>query len=146
MDPRSPAAVRGLVVLEDVNTVFWVTGNLIAASIFVSGLAFAIIYPILFNPSLTTAGKYIWRAIFSVGGFGFLAVVGTFVDGRVEWFELPPDVDWWRPAIRLVIYGIIAYTFWSLVALLFVRRFHPERLRTAPEDTLNVKPRHIGKP
>lgn len=130
--------------IHNINTFLWVSGNLVAASIFVSALVFAIAYPILFNPGLTTAGKLIWRAIFSVGGFGFLAVIGTFIDGRVEWFELPPDVDPWRPLVRVVIYGFIAYTFGSLVVLLFLRRFAPERLRTAPE-TLNVEPRDLHR-
>lgn len=119
--------------LTTVNTVLWVAGNLIGLSIFLSALIFALAYPILFNPALTTAGKRIWRAIFSVGGFGLLAVIGTFIDGRVPWTEMPADVDAWRPIVRIVIYGFIGYSYASLVGLLVLRRFFPNRIKITPE-------------
>ena len=131
------------------NTFFWVAGNLVAASVFVSSLLFSVLYPILFNPSLTSAGKLIWRAILSIAGFGLLVVTGLFIDGQVEWWQMPADIAWWRPVTRLAVYLLIAYTFASLVWLLIARRFWPHTLRTAPplpdEDTLNVKPRDLRR-
>lgn len=131
------------------NTFVWVLGNIIAFTVFIAALVFAVLYPILFDVNLTTAGRMIWRAILSVAGFGFLVVLGIFVDGRAEWFEFPDSVAWWRPLVRLIIYGFIGYTFTSLVVLLLVRRFKPGILKTAPtgvfEDTLNVRPRPLRR-
>jgi hypothetical protein len=120
-------------ILLGLNTVLWVVGNVVALSIFLSALLFAIVYPILFNPSLTTAGKLIWRAIFSVGGFGLLAVIGIFIDGRVPWNEMPDDVDPLRPVVRFIVFGFIAYSYASLVGLLVLRRFFPGKIKVVPE-------------
>jgi len=119
--------------LLGLNHVLWVTGNLVSLTIFISAMIFAVAYPILFKFEQTTAGKLIWRSIFSVGGFGLLAVIGTFIDGRVNWTEIPPDIEWWRPLVRMVVYGVISYTYASLVALLVLRRFFPHKLVVAPE-------------
>lgn len=127
--------------LTGYNQVAWVIGNITVLAIFATALTFVIVYPILFNPMLTTAGRLIWRLVISFLGLGFLAVLGVFVDGRVSWLMFPPDVAWWRPTIRAAIYLFVAYSFMSLVGLLFTRRFHPERVRRAPDDWM-VQPRH----
>lgn len=134
-------------MMEVVNHILWVAGNIIILLIFVAALSFAIIYPLLFNPKLTTGGRLVWRAIFSVAGIGLMVVIGLFVDGRSEWWELPPNILWWRPALRVLVYGYVAYSFGSLVALLFVRRFWPKQVEVAPEveSTLSVRPRKLGR-
>jgi len=135
------AALDSSPEVEAYNHVMWVIGNLTVALIFVCALTFVVVYPVLFNPMLTTAGRLIWRLVISFLGLGFLAVLGVFVDGQVDWTMFPPDVSWWRPTIRFFIYAFVAYSFGSLIGLLFTRRFHPERVRRAPDDWM-VKPRH----
>lgn len=119
---------------DEFSTVVWVLGNVIAFLVFAAAAAFSILYPILFKVELTTGGKLIWRAILSTAGFGLLVVIGLFVDGRSEWTEMPPNVIWWRPLSRLMVYGFIAFTFSSLVALLLRRRFWPKTVVTAPDE------------
>lgn len=127
------------------STGVWVLGNLVALGIFFSAAVFAVLYPILYNIRVTTVGPHIWRAILSVAGFGFLVVIGLFVDSRVDWWQMPEDVAWWRPLLRLVIYGLIAYSFTSLSVVLIVRRFWPHRLKTRPLTTaLDIPPRTFG--
>ncbi len=131
--------------LLEFSTVVWVLGNLVALGIFFSAGTFAVLYPLLFNIRVTTVGPHIWRAILSVAGFGVLAVLGLFVDGRVNWWEMPTDVAWWRPLLRLAIYGLIAYSFTSLSVVLIMRRFWPHRLKTKPlVDALDIPARSFG--
>lgn len=127
------------------NTFCWVTANVEVFVVFTASLLFSILYPILFNPSLTTGGKLIWRAILSVAAFGLLVCIGIFIDGRVEWWQYPGDVIWWRPFIRLAVYSFIGESFVSLVVLLILRRVRPEAIKVAPEDSLNLRPRDLHR-
>lgn len=125
-----------------VNQILWVAGNVVGLLIFVSALIFSVAYPLLFKFRETTAGPKIWQAILSTAGFGLLAFLGIFVDGRVPAWELPMDVAWWRPLVRLIVYGFIGYSYGSLVWLLVVRRWFPKKIKTAPAGLLDVAPRH----
>jgi hypothetical protein len=122
------------------NTILWVVGNLTALSIAVSALAFSVLYRLFFNPRLTSAGASIERAVFSVAGFGVLAVIGLFLDGSVDWWILPEHTAWWRPTLRMVVYGYIAYAFGHLVYTLVVYRFFPRRVKARPFDVMTRSP------
>lgn len=119
--------------LHEINVILWVIGNALGFLVFFSATAFAILYPLLFKLGQTTGGVKIWWAVLSVMGFGFLTFLGIFVDGRVPAWEMPPDVSWWRPIVRLAVYAVIAYSFGGLVIYLLMRRFDPERLKIAPK-------------
>ena len=120
------------------NEILWNIGNLTILVIFIAATAFAVIYPILFDVKATTGGFFIWQAIASVAAIGFLIVIGLYVD--------TDDTAWWRPALRLIVYGLVAWTFIRLVYLLIVRRFRPEKLKTRPdENTLSIRPRDLHR-
>lgn len=126
---------------DGVLVALWVLGNLVVLSVFLSASLFAILYPIFWDwRHWTTAGTRIWRAILSVAGLGLLIVIGLFLDGSVEWWQMPSNVSGWRVLLRLVVYGLIAYSFADLVKTLVIRKFWPERLKTAPldENTLGL--------
>lgn len=131
-------ATDGLSILNDV---LWVAGNIVGLLIFFAATAFSILYWVWFDPRLTTAGRLIHQAILSVAGFGLLTVLGIFINGATDWFDRPGYVEWWRPFVRFAIYALIAYTFSRLVRLLYLRKFHPERIKTAPNEATLVRPR-----
>ena len=129
--------------IEWVNpTVWWIT-NLLVAYVGVMLAVFVIAYPSLFNPRLTTGGRMIFRFSLSLFFVMVLVVIGIYLNPGhdLSWLEYPEDVLWWRPVLRLVAYGYVAYTITALVIFLWNRKFHPEKLTTAP-DKLLVKPRH----
>lgn len=128
----TPLIPPGIDLEHAINSFLWVAGNIVLAVIFFTSLAFAIVYPLLFKVEETTGGQRIWRAIFSVAGFGLLNYLGLFIDGSVPFTELPPNVAVWRPILRLVIYLMIAHSFAGLVSYLLQRRFWPKKLKMAP--------------
>jgi hypothetical protein len=119
--------------LTGINEIAWVLGNITVLVIFFAALAFGIIYPLFFRYRETAVGIAVWRAVISVAGFGLLAVMAFFIDGRTEWSMMPQDVSPWRPMVRLLIYGFIGHSFATLVYILLVRRFAPHKIKTAPE-------------
>lgn len=126
--------------IQEVNAVAWVLSNVVLAYSSVALLVFVAGYYILFDPSATTGGKFIFRFMISLVGVMALVFIGVFVDpvaGRA-WFTYPGDVALWRPVTRLIIYSYIAFTITSLAVLLVVRKWHPHKLVTARDL---VKPR-----
>lgn len=128
--------------LNAINTVAWVTSNLLVAYISMVLVIFVVGYFILFDPKATTAGKFIFRFFLSLFWIVGLVFVGIFVDPKVgrEWFVYPGDVLFWRPLARLIGYGYIAYTITGLAILLGVRKWKPSLLRTSLDRDI-VKPR-----
>ena len=129
--------------LEWINPIFWVSANLTLIYIGVLLLAFTILYPTLFDPSVTTGGKIIFRFSLSLSMMVAIILVGIFIDPRYDlpWYTYPSDTIWWRPIIRLGSCLYVAYTITSLVRFLWKRKFHPQELKRAPDKEL-VKPRH----
>ena len=130
-------------LLDQINTVAWITSNLLIGYIAVVLVIFVVAYIILFDPKATTAGKYIFRFFVSLVGVIGLVFIATFVDPRPgrEWNIFPGDVLWWRPMLRVIAYGYVAYTVTGLSILLGLRKFKPEWLRTVNDKEL-VKPRN----
>lgn len=118
----------------------WITVLLLLVYISVFVIVFAVYYPIVFNPKATTVGKNIFRFFMSLVGVIGLLVIGLYVepitDGRSP-YEYVEDVLIWRPFVRLIIYGYVAYSITSLVIVLIIRKYWPYKLRTA----LDVKVR-----
>lgn len=135
----------------EVNTWIWVAGNMVLTVILLVAVLTAVLYPIFFNPRLTSAGTRIWFTFGAIALFSLSAFLGIFIDGSVDWRTLPPFVDWWRPAFRLAVYLTVAFTFGSLLELLIRRRFFPDSVRIRldtgpvttdfPEETLDLEPR-----
>lgn len=119
-------------VLHAINTFAWVGANLLILYVWVGLLVFTIGYYALFDPKATTAGKFIFRFFISLVGVMTLVFIGIFLDpheGR-EWWLYPEDTIWWRPIVRFVAYGYVAYAVTSLAVLIAVRKWWPEKLKT----------------
>lgn len=134
--------------MSEVNAVFWLLSNLTVVYIAVALIAFVFAYPILFDPGATTAGKLVLRFALSLVGVIGLVFVSLFINPRQggAWFEYPGDVFWWRPAVRFLVYVYVAYSITSLDVLLWLRKYRPHLVQTAPdENTLPVKVRRPRK-
>ena len=128
-------------LLDVINPIAWVTGNVLIAYDAIIILIFVIGYIIIYDPSTTTAGKLIFRFFVSLMGLIILVFIGTYIDPAADriWLELPNDVDGWRPVFRTIVYGYIGYSVTSLAVLLVIRKWWPDKVNTAPDL---VKPRH----
>lgn len=133
--------------LENWNTFAWVAANCLIAYTAVALIVFVVGYYVLFDPKATTAGKFVFRFALSLVGVIALVFIGIFVDptaGRT-WATYNGDYVWWRPTVRLLIYGYVAFTITGLSVLLWIRKFRPHLIRTAADSQL-VKPRHDTNP
>lgn len=119
--------------LQVTNDVFLFLTNFIIVYIGLAILVFTVGYYVLFDPRATTAGKFIWRFSLSLVGFVVLVFIGVFID--------PDNVLWWRPLIRLIVYGYVAFTITGLAVVLILRKWKPTAIKTAL-DRDSVKPRH----
>lgn len=128
-------------LLNVVNPIVWVIGNIFVAYDAIIVLIFVIGYIIIYDPRTTTAGKLIFRFFVSLMGLIILVFVGTYIDPADDrsWLELPHDVDVWRPVLRTIVYGYIGFSVTSLAVLLVIRKWWPDKVKTAPDL---VKPRH----
>ena len=130
-----------------INSVAWVVGNVFLAYTAFALIAFIIAYYTIFDPKATTGGRLIFRFMLSLAGVIVLVFIGIYVDpspGR-SWFDFPVDsVEWWRPLLRLVIYGFVAFSITSLAWLLAVRKWWPYRVKKASDINL-VKVRHTSE-
>lgn len=134
-------------IVNVINVVAWVVGNVILAYTAVALIGFLIAYYAIFDPSATTGGRLIFRFMLSLAGVIFLVFIGIFVDPSPdrEWFMYPEgSVEWWRPLLRLVIYGFVAYSISSLAWLLAVRKWWPHKVTKASDINL-VKVRHTSE-
>lgn len=127
--------------LDVINHIAWVIGNILIAYDVFSVIVFVIGYYIIYDPKATTAGKLIFRFFVSLLGLIILVFVGTYIDpsGDRSWLDIPDDVDAWRPVFRCIVYGYIAFAMTSLAVLLVVRKWWPQKVKTAP---YLIKPRH----
>ena len=130
-------------IFHFINSFAWVAGNILVAYIAIAIVVFVIGYYVLFDPKATTAGKFIFRFMLSLVGVILLVFIGTYVDPSPnrQWSVLPPDINSWRPILRLLIYGYVAFTITSLAVLLWVRKWRPGRVKSAQDRGL-VEPRH----
>lgn len=125
-------------LMIDWNTVAWVVTNVLVAYIAVMLVVFVVGYYALFNPRVTTAGRYIFRFFVSLIAVIGLVFVSLFIDPHSNnlWYEYPYDTAFWRPTVRLAGYAYVAFSITSLAILLIVRKWHPHMLRTAKDHDL----------
>jgi hypothetical protein len=125
-----------------INTFLWVIGNLTLGYIAFALIIFVIGYFILFNPKATTGGKLIYRFFLSLVGIVGLVFIGIFIDPVKDngWRFLPQDIEWWRPLLRVSVYGFVAYTITSLAVLLGIRKWKPHLIKSkATRDLVKVR-------
>lgn len=130
-------------VIDTVNSIAWVVANLLLAYTVLALVLFVIMYYALFDPRATTGGKLIFRFMLSLVGVVGFVFIGIFIDPTMNnsWSSYPQDVEPWRPVLRVVIFGYVAFTITSLAALLVRRKWRPNSLKIAPAQDL-VKVRH----
>lgn len=130
-------------IFDLVNNFAWVAGNILVAYTAFAIIVFVIAYYVLFDPKATTAGKFIFRFMLSLVGVIVLVFIGTYIDPSPNrgWAVLPPDVTTWRPVLRLLIYGYVAFTITSLAYLLAIRKWRPNTVKSDQDRDL-VEPRH----
>lgn len=131
-------------IINLINPIAWALSNVILAYTAIALVIFVIMYYALFDPKATTGGKLIFRFMLSLVKVIFLVFLGIFIDpaaGR-SWSEIAPDVEWWRPLLRLTIYGYVGFTITSLAVLLIKRKWFPHTIKIAPADGELVKVRH----
>lgn len=133
-------------VLNVLNSIFWTIGNFALAYTSIALLVYLIVYFVIFDPWATTGGKLIFQFMVSLASVMALVFIGVYVDPPIGllWFDLTPDVEWWRPALRLLIYGFVAYSITSLAWLLVMRKWFPHKLKKA-SDIILVEPRHTSE-
>lgn len=133
-------------VVRPINSFAWVFGNMLMAYSGIVLVGFLILYYILFDPSATTGGKLVFRFMLSLAGVIFLVFLGVFIDPGPDrqWYAYPENVEDWRPLLRLVIYGYVAFAITELSRLLILRKWFPGKVRKASDLEL-VKPRHTGE-
>jgi hypothetical protein len=129
-------------VLNPINAVAWVLGNILLAYAFFAIIVFLIAYALIYDPSSTTAGRLIYRFMLSIVGISSLVFIGIFIDPSPDraWYAYPAaSVENWRPVLRLLIYGYVAFTISDLARLLVLRKWFPHMVTTARDL---VTPRH----
>lgn len=133
-------------VLHVLNSWLWVVGNVLLGYTSVVLVLFVITYFVIFDPRATTGGRLIFQFMLSLAGVLILVFIGIYIDpsSNSSWFELNPDVEWWRPFVRAVVYGFVAYAITSLAVLLVLRKWFPHKLTKASDFAL-VQPRHTGE-
>lgn len=133
-------------VLNVLNSWLWVIGNVALAYTSVMLVLFVTTYFILFDPRATTGGKLIFQFMLSLMGVLVLVFIGIYINPELgaSWETVPPNVEWWRPIVRVVVYGFVAYSITSLAVLLVLRKWFPQKLKKASDYAL-VQPRHTGE-
>lgn len=118
------------------DAIAWIMSNLLVGYIGVALIVFSISYYILFDPRATTGGRMVFRFTFSLIGVVGLVFISLFIDPSPghRWNEFPGDVLWWRPLLRLAAYLYVSYTVTAMAVVLYLRKFHPKKLNTAPID------------
>ena len=130
-------------MFDVINTIAWIGSNLALAYIAIVVVLFVVMYYVFFDPKATTAGKMIFKFMLSLVGILFLVYIGVFVNpvGAGPFHPPAEYVEPWRPILRLVVYGYVAWTVTSLAIALILRKWFPHKVKKKADLAL-VKPRH----
>lgn len=134
-------------MIDLINQVAWVAANILLGYTSIALLVFVVLYYTLFDPRATTGGTLIFRFMLSLVGVIGIVFIGMYFDPSSDSLEFsyPNDVEVWRPGLRLIVYGYVAFTITSLAVLLVKRKWFPNRVKTAPPQDL-IKVRHETGP
>lgn len=124
-----------------INTIAWVTSNVLLAYSAVVLALFLGAYFYYFDPRATTGGRLIFQFMLSLVGIISLNIIGIFINPSANnvWNVYPEGVEPWRPTVRLVVYGFVAYAITSLCVLLVLRKWFPNKLQKASDIKLKVR-------
>lgn len=130
-------------MMDVINAVAWIGANIFLAYIAVVIVLFVLMYYIFFDPKATTAGRMIFRFMLSLVGIIGLVYVGVFVNpsaGNGPFSGPTEHVELWRPILRFVVYGYVAWTISSLALALVMRKWFPDKVKKKSDLDL-VRPR-----
>lgn len=132
-------------ITKPINAFAWVTSNVLLAYSAAVLVLFLGAYFYFFDPRATTGGRLIFQFMLSLVGIISLNIIGIFVNptGNTAWFTYPDGVEPWRPTVRLIIYGFVAYAVTSLAILLVLRKWFPNKVKKASDIPLKVRTSEI---
>lgn len=129
-------------IFYTINAFSWITANILVAYVMSALVVFVIVYYLIWDPKATTGGQLIFRFMVSLVGVVGLVYISLFLDpinGR-NWNQYPGDVLWWRPIVRMVAYGYVAYSTTKLISYLIKRKWFPHKLKKiAPEELIKTR-------
>lgn len=129
--------------LTEINAVLWVSSNVLVGYITLAVYVFIIGYYALFNPRATTAGRLLFNLLVSLAFVMTLVFIGVFIDNRPDedWLSFRGDTLWWRPSLRIMGYGFLAYAVTALIVFLAKVKWFPHLLKTSRDKEL-IRLRH----
>lgn len=124
--------------LTEINAVLLVSSNVLVGYITLAVYVFIIGYYALFNPRATTAGRLLFNLLVSLAFVMTLVFIGVFIDNRPDedWLSFRGDTLWWRPSLRIMGYGFLAYTVTALIVFLVKVKWFPHLLKTPRDEEL----------
>lgn len=128
-------------ITTPINTFAWVASNVLLAYSAAVLVLFLGAYFYFFDPRATTGGRLIFQFMLSLVGIISLNIIGIFINPSANniWYQFPEGVEVWRPTVRLIIYGFVAYAVTSLAVLLVLRKWFPKRVKKASDIPLKVR-------
>lgn len=140
------AAIAGLVVLisldivasRDINPFFWVISNALLVIVSAALTFYVIFYFFWFKWWEHAGGRLIMAFTSSLLGVIFLVLVGL-TSNPAGSFAYPVDTLVWRPFIRMIVYGAVAFTIIRLDVTLIARYRAASTLEFAVEPRAGVR-------
>lgn len=128
-------------IATPLNTIAWIVSNVLLAYSAGALVLFLAAYFYFFDPRATTGGRLIFQFMLSLVGVISLNIIGIFINPtfNTAWYAYPDGVDPWRPVVRLIVYGFVAYAVTSLAVLLVLRKWFPEKVKKASDIKLKVR-------
>lgn len=132
-------------ITHPINAIAWVVSNVLLAYSAGALVLFLGAYFYFFDPRATTGGRLIFQFMLSLVGVISLNVIGIFINPTANntWLSYPEGVEPWRPVVRLIVYGFVAYAVTSLAVLLILRKWFPDKVKKASDIKLKVRTSEI---
>ena len=132
-------------ITTPLNAFAWVVSNVLLAYSAGVLVLFLIAYFYFFDPRATTGGRLIFQFMLSLVGIISLNIIGIFINptSNSSWYVFPDGVEPWRPTVRLIVYGFVAYAVTSLAILLILRKWFPQKVKKASDIQLKVRTSEI---
>ena len=134
-------------ILTHLDPIFWIVSNILVGYVTLMAIVFSVAYPIYFRPRATTVGRVVLMLMISLATVTAQQFIAVFVDPAIRnhgsFFGYPDGLYWWRSIVRFLSYAYVAYASTSLVHVLWLRKFRPERMTIAPDTSMPVKVRKL---
>jgi hypothetical protein len=150
MFPTIPAACAAITDWIDVNINpwLWTLANIELGLFFFFIAFYVVFYWLAFDIHDTEAGERIYSTLRSLFWIALLGFIGTYVNPHLPFYVYPEDTFWWRPLLRVILYGVVTLSIFRLDLLVFNRWRHgsPMRIELTPKyERLRRGRRHDDK-